>query len=323
MCQMADPVFGETKNDIGRPWAITRELTTARVQRLMQFEKTDDPKTFAIRNFIAGAFDETVGTRLYAHSGLFAGTIRGSGTPEQAKRFEPLITQGYGAFCMTGIIVTLIFRLCARRSHLSCFAEIGHGSFIQGMETTATLDTETDEFVIHSPTITAAKWWVAVVCPLGRSHVVLCAFSWIAGVAQTAVDAIVFARLIVKGKDHGVRSFLVPIRRKEDLTFYPGVAAGDCGAKMGRDGVDNGWLLFNKARIPRDNMLQRHITVDKDGTVTRPAGGMQLGYGARSLPVLLLSDFALMLRCWSSAQARCWLAAWCSFAALPSPCPRP
>jgi alkylation response protein AidB-like acyl-CoA dehydrogenase len=36
---------------------------------------------------------------------------------------------------------------------------------------------------------------------------------------------------------------------------------------MGRDGVDNGWIRFDKARIPRNNLLMRHITVDKDGTV--------------------------------------------------------
>ena len=27
------------------------------------------------------------------------------------------------------------------------------------METTATFDKETDEFVIHSPTLTSLKWW--------------------------------------------------------------------------------------------------------------------------------------------------------------------
>jgi acyl-CoA oxidase len=44
---------------------------------------------------------------------------------------------------------------------MGCYAqtELGHGSNVQGIETTATLDKSTDEFVIHSPTIRATKFW--------------------------------------------------------------------------------------------------------------------------------------------------------------------
>ena len=37
--------------------------------------------------------------------------------------------------------------------------EIGHGSDISSLQTTATYDIKTDEFVIHTPTIEATKWW--------------------------------------------------------------------------------------------------------------------------------------------------------------------
>jgi acyl-CoA oxidase len=37
--------------------------------------------------------------------------------------------------------------------------ELGHGSFVRGIETTATFDPSTDEFVCHTPTLTATKWW--------------------------------------------------------------------------------------------------------------------------------------------------------------------
>ena len=37
--------------------------------------------------------------------------------------------------------------------------ELGHGTFVRGLETTCTYDPETEEFVIHSPTQTATKWW--------------------------------------------------------------------------------------------------------------------------------------------------------------------
>lgn len=37
--------------------------------------------------------------------------------------------------------------------------ELGHGTFIRGLETTATYDEKTQEFILNSPTITAYKWW--------------------------------------------------------------------------------------------------------------------------------------------------------------------
>ena len=77
-------------------------------------------------------------------------------------------------------------------NHLGCYAqtELGHGSNVAALETTATLDKSTDEFVINSPTITSAKYWPG---DLGRfcSH------------------AIVFARLIIDEDDYGVQPFMV------------------------------------------------------------------------------------------------------------------
>ena len=68
--------------------------------------------------------------------------------------------------------------------------ELGHGSNVAQLETTATLDFATDEFVINSPTLTSAKYWPG---DLGR-------FS---------THAVVFARLIVKEQDYGVNAFIV------------------------------------------------------------------------------------------------------------------
>jgi acyl-CoA oxidase len=36
--------------------------------------------------------------------------------------------------------------------------DLAHGSFISGIETTATLQKETYEFIIHSPTLTSTKY---------------------------------------------------------------------------------------------------------------------------------------------------------------------
>ncbi|POM75384.1 Hypothetical protein PHPALM_7521 [Phytophthora palmivora] len=37
--------------------------------------------------------------------------------------------------------------------------ELGHGSNVQGIETVATYDKATQEFIIDSPTLTSRKWW--------------------------------------------------------------------------------------------------------------------------------------------------------------------
>lgn len=62
--------------------------------------------------------------------------------------------------------------------------ELGHGSNVAMLETTATFDEKTDEFVIHTPNPTATKYWPG---DLGRftSH------------------SIVMARLKVGKKDYG------------------------------------------------------------------------------------------------------------------------
>ncbi|MET0899638.1 MAG: acyl-CoA dehydrogenase [Mycobacterium sp.] len=135
---------------------------------------------------------------------------------------------------------------------LGCFAmtETGHGSDVQALETTATYDPETEEFVIDSPTPSSRK-------------------DYIGGAAQTARVAAVFAQLITKGEGHGVHCFVVPIRDDagEDL---PGITTSDCHYKGGLPGVDNGRIRFDHVRIPRDNLLNKYADVAADGTYSSP-----------------------------------------------------
>lgn len=37
--------------------------------------------------------------------------------------------------------------------------ELGHGTFVRGLETTATYDPQTKEFVLNSPSLPSYKWW--------------------------------------------------------------------------------------------------------------------------------------------------------------------
>ena len=75
---------------------------------------------------------------------------------------------------------------------MGCYAqtELGHGSNVAGLETTATLDMNTDEFIIHSPTVTSTKFWPG-------------------GLGLWANHAVVCARLSAEGNDFRVQPFMV------------------------------------------------------------------------------------------------------------------
>ncbi|WP_228001143.1 acyl-CoA dehydrogenase family protein [Nocardia australiensis] len=131
---------------------------------------------------------------------------------------------------------------------LGCFAmtESGHGSDVANLETTATYDPITQEFVVHSPTPSARK-------------------DYIGGAAEHARVAAVFAQLITEGKSQGVHCLLVPIRDEQGVDL-PGVTTFDDGLKGGLLGVDNGRVIFDHVRIPRENLLNRYADVASDGT---------------------------------------------------------
>lgn len=135
---------------------------------------------------------------------------------------------------------------------MGCFAmtETGHGSDVQSLETTATYDPDTQEFVIHSPTATSRK-------------------DYIGGAAESARLAAVFAQLITGGECHGVHCFAVPIR-DDAGNDLPGVTTSDCLYKGGLPGVDNGRILFDHVRVPRENLLNKYADVQPDGTYTSP-----------------------------------------------------
>ena len=130
---------------------------------------------------------------------------------------------------------------------MGCFAmtEIGHGSNVQGLETYAVYQRESDSFILHSPTYSAGK-------------------NYIGNAAEDGQLAVVFAQLEMNGQKHGVHAFLVPIRG-ENGNLLPGVRIEDNGLKMGLNGVDNGRIWFDHVKVPRIEMLNRFADVTADG----------------------------------------------------------
>lgn len=136
-----------------------------------------------------------------------------------------------------------------------CLTELGYGNNAVEMETTATYDEKTKNFVINSPSTLSQKYWISN----GFKH---------------ATNSLVFAQTIVKGKNEGVNAFLVPIR-SADMNPLPGMTIVDMGVKFGLNGVDNAALKYNQVSIPRENMMNRYADVTPEGEFKSEVKGIQ------------------------------------------------
>ena len=133
-----------------------------------------------------------------------------------------------------------------------CFAmtETHHGSNVKGLETTATYNHNDKTFTIHTPHEKAQKEYIGNAAVHGQM-------------------ATVFAKLIIANHDYGVNAFIVPLRDASGAVLN-GITIGDCGQKMGLNGVDNGTIQFNQVVIPKENMLDRFASVNEDGEFESP-----------------------------------------------------
>ncbi|KAK6618015.1 hypothetical protein RUM44_002457 [Polyplax serrata] len=154
--------------------------------------------------------------------------------------------------------------------------ELGHGTFIRGLETTAHYDEKKKEFILHSPTLTSYKWW-----PGGLGH--------------TANYAVVVAQLYTKGECRGIHPFIVQLRDEATHKPMPGIKIGEIGTKLGMNTTNNGYVGFDHVRIPRENMLMKNSQVLEDGTYVK-APNSKLTYGTMMfVRVVLIRDAANML----------------------------
>ena len=97
--------------------------------------------------------------------------------------------------------------------------------------------------------------------------------------SKLASYAVVIARLVVKDKDYGPQSFVVPIRDPITGKVVKGVEMGDIGPKYGLNTKDNAFAIFTSYRVPRSSLLARYISVSRDGGVTTQ-GNLKIGYFA-------------------------------------------
>ncbi|KAF1928514.1 acyl-CoA oxidase [Didymella exigua CBS 183.55] len=185
----------------------------------------------------------------FLHMSMFVTTVREQGSEEQQAYWMPKILD---------------------HDIIGCYAqtELGHGSNVRGLETTARWDPRTKEFDIHSPYLTASKWWNG---SMGR----------------TATHAIVVAQLLLPSRDdpntynsHGPQTFLLQIRDAKTHQPLSGIAVGDIGPKYGYASMDNGYMLFDHHRVPKSAMLSRYAEISEEVGVFTRRGHPAVVYGS-------------------------------------------
>ncbi|CAO3699925.1 unnamed protein product [Rhizopus microsporus] len=205
-----------------------REFTMGQIYRVFHVVKDTKDKDLAYEIARATSmYSESFSMRFFVHEMLFRNVINMLGNKEQQDRYNDDISNYriFGCFAMT---------------------ELGHSSALREIETTATYDFATDEFILDTPTITGTKWWIGMA-------------------AQTATHAVVIAQTIIGGKNVGLNWFVVQLRNKHTGELEPNVQIGDIGEKVGHAGVDNGWIQFRQKRIPRIDMLAKWAQLDRQG----------------------------------------------------------
>ncbi|KAI9277060.1 acyl-CoA dehydrogenase/oxidase [Phascolomyces articulosus] len=209
-----------------------REFTMGQIYRVAQLTKeySHDREFASEIDKALNVYSKSYAMRVFVHDSLFRNVINMLGTKEQAQKWNDDIDERrvYGCFAMT---------------------ELGHSSALRDIETCATFDVATDEFVIESPTVTSTKWWIG-------------------GSGQTSTHAVVISQTVIQGEHKGHNWFIVQLRDKVTGELMPGVRIGDIGGKVGHNGVDNGWIQFRGLRIPRENMLQKWSRLERDGNYT-------------------------------------------------------
>ncbi|KAJ7689183.1 hypothetical protein B0H17DRAFT_1202537 [Mycena rosella] len=184
------------------------------------------------------------------HIMMFIPALKLLGSPEQLASWLLLAESGkiIGAYCQT---------------------ELGHGSFLRGLETTAMFVQTTDKFVIHSPT-SSTKYWPR-------------------GLGYSASHAIAMACLIVVEHDYGVHLFIAQLPVLDDNTPLTGIELGDIRLKLGHNSNDNSYCIisinstgvyavFTHFRVPWAHLM-RNVQVLRDGMYVHAAHN-KLVYGA-------------------------------------------
>lgn len=208
-----EPLFSKAKQlNLSRPERFKLGLARAKLLRRMADKHGWNYDDYKMAEYLV---DDV--SPYFLQMEMFLTTVREQASEAQRAYWLPLIESWkiIGAYAQT---------------------ELGHGSNVRGLELEARWDGRSKEFVLHSPTLTASKWWNG---SLGR----------------TANHAIVVAQLLLPKRgsrdqyvSHGPHPFIVQVRDLKTHEPLEGVVIGDIGPKYGYIAMDNGYMLFNHFR---------------------------------------------------------------------------
>jgi len=219
------PPFDSTDDDAFRGYVDLYKVKHERAVKAMKLVH-ENPKFKAAHQsgkVPMGRFLESCGFSI--HFSMFLTFLRTQASKEQQEAWleKALHGQFLGAYAQT---------------------ELGHGSNIRALETTATFDPATDEFIVHSPTLTSLKWW-----PTG---------------IYACTHGVVMAQLIVGGVNYGFHGFFMQFRDDKGHTM-PGVEVGEIGPKFDPQHNYIGYARFTHVRIPRFHMFAKSQQVTREG----------------------------------------------------------
>jgi acyl-CoA oxidase len=232
----SEPIFSKAQQaNLSRPDRYALGLARGKKMRALMDEHSWSQEDLLMAEYLTDEINP-----FHLHLSLFANAMREQCSPEQAAYWIPKMDEWevIGAYAQT---------------------ELGHGSNVRGIELEARWDGTTKEFILHSPSLTASKWWNGT---LGR----------------TATHAVVVAQLLLPDpsssgelRSVGPRPFIVQVRDKDTHLPLDGIVVGDIGPKYGYSSMDNAYMLFKQHRIPHSALLARYASLDPEtGAYTRP-----------------------------------------------------
>ncbi|EFJ48478.1 hypothetical protein VOLCADRAFT_104659 [Volvox carteri f. nagariensis] len=249
--ELREAIYEFLKDDLYRPnhYQGLMEFREQTLQRLKKFvaqkffsvrDYTNEPRRFMAALESLMYADYSLAIKAGVHFTLCGGTIAKLGTAYHHNKYLP----GMDDLTLPG-----------------CFGmtELGHGSNVMGIETTAVYDKASGQFIINTPNDEASKYWIG-------------------GSGQHGKICAVFAQLTVNGQWQGPHVFVVRIRDDQGR-LMPGVRIADQGPKMGLNGVDNGRIWFDNVRVPREDMLDAFASVSPDGTYSSSIPSVSQRFG--------------------------------------------
>ncbi|GAB6023199.1 acyl-Coenzyme A oxidase [Chamberlinius hualienensis] len=227
-----DPVFHQVRPDAS--FDEVRKSTFMRTKRLVEYRRKllpehsmlDVPKNCAIIRCFA-LIDNSAMIKMFLSEAAFETTLLSLGSEQHF----PILQEKRDGNLITGMLIT----------------EMSHGSNLKGLQTTATYDPETQEFVINTPNIGATKCWVG-------------------NLGKHATWGLLYAQLQTQdNKSRGLHVFVIPLRNPKTHQPFPGVVIGDMGPKIGLDGIDNGFVIFSNYRVPQRCLLNKNSDFNAKG----------------------------------------------------------